>query len=180
MLYQAMQQFQIFTGRVKSVKVLRFSLIFQRLHPTTTAKSRGSMLGIKTDASLIVALVSISWKREEDDVHVDATAQELLSALERCAVEKGMYNRHKYMNYAGGEQDPIPGYGKGNKRRLQETSLKYDLHGAFQKSCVGGYKLFGSPQTVPTNLDVFPRQRACYDVNKETSHVMPAWLAQTI
>ncbi|KAK7984770.1 oxidoreductase [Apiospora saccharicola] len=58
------------------------------------------------------------------------------------AARLGVRNPYVYLNYAASWQDPIGGYGDGNKGFLQEVSRNYDPQGLFQKSVPGGFKLF--------------------------------------
>lgn len=53
-----------------------------------------------------------------------------------------MWNDSVYLNYAGSGQDPIGGYGPGNKARLRAVSAKYDPKKVFQKNVPGGLSCF--------------------------------------
>ena len=141
-LTAAFKAFQASIESIRSVRGMTWSFVIQSLHSSTTAKSEASVLGFETDKNLVVVLVSASWTHKEDDQNVHESAEDLISKIETRAKELGVYNKYKYMNYAGSRQDPISGYGKENKQFLQDVSTKYDPQGIFQKVCIGGFKVF--------------------------------------
>ena len=127
--------------QVKPVKGIAWALVFHSLPLTTTSKGSANAMGLNTDKNLVVAEVSASWQRREDDDMVYRAAQTVLDKIDARSNEKGVFHRYKYANYATPSQDPITSYGDKNKVMLREVSQKYDPHGLFQKACAGGYKL---------------------------------------
>ncbi|KAL9091983.1 MAG: hypothetical protein Q9159_001128 [Coniocarpon cinnabarinum] len=142
MLTYAFEAYQESVQQMKSVKGLTWTLVVQALHPVTTSRNRANVLGIETDKSLTIVLITASWKREHDDKTIHKIAEDLLASIEARSRALGLSHPYIYMNYAGNGQDPIASYGARNKSMLQDTSRKYDPRGVFQRACVGGFKVF--------------------------------------
>ena len=127
--------------QVKPVKGIAWALVFHSLPVATTSKGTANAMGLNTDKNLVIAEVSASWQRREDDDIVYRVAQGVLDRIDARAIEKRVFHRYKYANYATPSQDPITSYGDQNKAMLREVSQKYDPHGLFQRACAGGFKL---------------------------------------
>ncbi|KAI9659174.1 MAG: hypothetical protein M1831_003756 [Alyxoria varia] len=132
-------------NKLKHVKGLTSSIVFQPLPPAITSKSRDNILGISSrDKTLIIVLVNASWDKAEDDAVLESVTRSLIDEINAVALSRGVADRYRYLNYAASRQYVIAGYGEDNKRFLEETSRKYDPRGLFQTSCVGGFKIFPS------------------------------------
>jgi hypothetical protein len=122
------------------------TMTIQPITPALVAKaasSGGNSLGLEdSKTALVLCLVSASWDNPTDDDPVTNLAKQMLERIVAESKKKGLWNRWVYLNYADKSQDPIEGYGKANKLKLQVTSLKYDPLGFFQKRIPGGFKLF--------------------------------------
>lgn len=141
MLQYSLDLFKESLSQIKPIKGIAWALVFHPLPRATTSKGKSNALGIRTDKDLILAQISTSWKRQEDDETVYELASNILGKIEARAKERGLFNLYKYLNYAQERQDPISGYGGENVAMLRRVSAKYDPHGLFQKACVGGFKL---------------------------------------
>ncbi|KAL9057835.1 MAG: hypothetical protein Q9162_002065 [Coniocarpon cinnabarinum] len=127
--------------RVKPVKGIAWALVFHSLPVATTSKGSANAMGLNTNKNLVVAEISASWQRRQDDETVCRVAQDVLDKIDARATEKGVFHRYKYANYATPSQDTVSSYGDENKTMLREVSRKYDPNGVFQRGCVGGFKL---------------------------------------
>lgn len=58
-----------------------------------------------------------------------------------ATVALGTDDKFLYLNFAGGFQDPISGYGAKNVEFLRRVAAAYDPQGVFQKLMPGGFKL---------------------------------------
>ncbi|PYI20388.1 FAD-binding domain-containing protein [Aspergillus violaceofuscus CBS 115571] len=85
-------------------------------------------------------IISYSWSDEADDNLFHHLAESGRAKLDTCAWLTGAYNEYIYLNYAGGAQDPLRGYGPDNVRFMQEVARKYDPEGVFQHQVPGGFK----------------------------------------
>jgi hypothetical protein len=70
------------------------------------------------------------------------TERVLIKAIEAAAKKKELNVEYKFTNYCFTGQDPITGYEKKSKKRLQIASEKYDPEGFFQKIVPEEFKLF--------------------------------------
>jgi len=95
-----------------------------------------------TDGALVLCLLSATWDIVPDDALVNNVLNSLKAQIVAAAKAQGMWNDWVYLNYAGSGQNPIGGYGPGNKARLRAFSAKYDLKKVFQKNVPGVFKLF--------------------------------------
>jgi hypothetical protein len=107
------------------------------------ASKGGNLLGLDpADGPAASLLLLTYWKDKADDEQVIAAMKGALERIRAQALEKGSALDYVYLNYASAFQDPFGSYGAENKRKLQETSRKYDPEGLFQKAVPGGFKLF--------------------------------------
>ena len=119
-----------------------FAIVFQPLVPSATKYHGNNSLGIDTDKTLTVVLISVYWKRAIDDEKVYAASEETIQTIEREAKAMGVYHPYKYANYASKGQEVLEGYGAERVQMLREVAKKYDPSGVFGKrSMPGGFKL---------------------------------------
>ena len=145
MLQQAHEIWNSYTPKVTEVSDICYSLSFQPLPPAITRKSAargGNPLGLQDAPPLVIVLLVVFWKNEADNDLMYGVSQDALRDIEAHAKSRGLYHDFKYLNYAWQDQDPIGGYGKANKAKLQDISTKVDPEGFFQKVWSGGFKLF--------------------------------------
>ncbi|KAF7713390.1 Solanapyrone synthase [Penicillium ucsense] len=108
----------------------------------------GNALGL--DASkgpLHLMHVAFWWQDAADDDTVYAWIHSFWDQVIAKAQGMGIFDEYIYMNYASMFQDPVAGYGAGNKARLQQISSRFDPNGVFQKLQPGYFKLNGAPVT---------------------------------
>lgn len=127
------------TRDLAKIAGLQLVLLIQP-HPVTNGTNS---LGLKPhQQDEVMSVLTASYSNKADDTVVQAGMQKIVDAHVNILKKKGLYLPFQYLNYADKSQDPIGGYGKDVKRRLQKTSLEYDPHEVFQKQVPGGFKLF--------------------------------------
>ncbi|KAI4185860.1 MAG: hypothetical protein L6R41_003874 [Letrouitia leprolyta] len=130
---------------IKSVLGLVYSLSFQPLPVAIYTKSTSgnpNSLGLDaSDGNLALALLTVTWTLASDDAAVTAAANAWLKAAKAASIKEGKGNEYVYLNYAAPGQDPIAGYGSGNRAGLRVVSKKYDSSQIFQRAVMGGFKL---------------------------------------
>lgn len=67
MLQYSISLFKFSLKQVKPINGIAWALGFHSLPRATTSKGRSNALGIRTDKDLILAQISTSWKRQEDE-----------------------------------------------------------------------------------------------------------------
>ncbi|KAK8122598.1 hypothetical protein PG984_011268 [Apiospora sp. TS-2023a] len=108
-----------------------------------SAEAGGNSLGLsESNGNLFNVLLTTTWADEKDDPLMESQTRHMFELFEAEAERLGVTNPYVYLNYAASWQDPIGGYGEGNKAFLQDVSRKYDPQGVFQKNAPGGFKLF--------------------------------------
>ena len=131
---------------LNGVSGVKYSLSFQPEPIVLLEKAKsagGNSLGLDpAEGPLFNFLLTVTWDSASDDALVKRKAQELYTRSEVAAEELGVQNKYLYLNYAAEWQDPIAGYGRDVKARLQATSKEYDPSGVFQNQVRGGFKLF--------------------------------------
>jgi hypothetical protein len=131
---------------LKDVPGITYALGFQPFPVAlleSSAALGGNSLGLEADIGpLIMVCLFAQWANKEDDEKMLNTERVLVKAIEAAAKKEGLDVEYKFTNYCFTGQDPITGYGKESKRRLQFASEKYDPEGFFQKIVPGGFKLF--------------------------------------
>ena len=140
---------QIYTAADTALQPIRLALglvyylTFQPLPTVMTTKgSSTNSLGLDaSDGNLVLTLLGIQWTLATDDAAVTAAANSWLAAAKAASVKAGLSNEYVYLNYAAPSQDPISGYGAGNKANLRAVSQKYDPDQVFQKAVPGAFKL---------------------------------------
>ncbi|KAG8532442.1 uncharacterized protein KY384_002319 [Bacidia gigantensis] len=124
---------------------LAISVTIQPMPPAITSRSGplgGNSLGLNlADGSLVLCLLSATWDSAADDYRIRNVVNTLHDGLVAEARKRSLLNDWIYLNYADKSQDPIAGYGSEVKKRLRETSAKYDSDQIFQKMVPGGFKL---------------------------------------
>ncbi|KAK4202423.1 hypothetical protein QBC40DRAFT_169399 [Triangularia verruculosa] len=140
---------EIFTSSLENVKAtpgLMSSLTFQPYSVNTltqTARHGGNSLGLNpSDGPLINIMVSTYWENKSDDAAILKYMNNATAYMRREAQRRNKLVSFVSMNHAWTHQDVIECYGEDNKRALQETSMKFDPEGLFQRGVPGGFKLF--------------------------------------
>ena len=137
--------YKLFTASIasaKSIKGLKWSLIFQPLPKGLFCKGSPNVLGLADRKSpLIMILLAANWQSEGVDEIVEGLMRDTLQKMEELATKRGTLDPFRYLNYAASGQKPFAGYGRDNLQFLQETSHTYDPDRLFQRVCVGGFKL---------------------------------------
>ncbi|RAH69245.1 FAD-binding oxidoreductase [Aspergillus aculeatinus CBS 121060] len=132
---------------IEQVSGLVWSLSLQPLPPAIYARhNMANSLGLTADrtdtsASLMIALLSVTWENEEDDAVVSKVAHEMIAGIEQAAQQAGAYHPFKYLNYANADQDPIASYGPASVAQLRQVARRVDPRGVFQDRVPGGFKL---------------------------------------
>lgn len=112
----------------------------------TTARG-GNALGLNPkDGPLMFVLVSLKWSDPADDTRINKFAAKVKQRATDAARARGKSHPYLYINYASPWQDPIAGYGAGNKARMQAVSKKYDPTSVFEELQPGYFKLGGAPR----------------------------------
>ncbi|KAL4954364.1 hypothetical protein BDW69DRAFT_205259 [Aspergillus filifer] len=107
-----------------------------------TAARGGNVLGLERfNQSMIMVAWDYSWNDADDDDLFYGLVRSAREELDQYAQKIGGYNEYVYLNYAGGGQDPLRGYGKDNLEFLRDVTEKYDPNGVFQSLVPGGFKL---------------------------------------
>lgn len=126
---------------------LAISMPIQPIPPAITSKSGplgGNSLGLQSSpgrGSLVLCLLSATWDDAADDAAIMNVVRKLHETLVAEGKKRALWNDWIYLNYANQTQDPIAGYGPEIRKRLRETSAKYDKKQVFQKLVPGGFKL---------------------------------------
>ncbi|KAM0320417.1 hypothetical protein ACHAO8_000429 [Botrytis cinerea] len=128
---------------ITDVSNLTWALALEPLPPAIYARhAKHNALGLDNRSeSLVVALISATWKNAADDVLVTKTANSLLDSIKEATGELGGLDPYIYLNYAGQYQDPIASYGSKSVNRLQQVRNRVDPHGVFTHQVPGGYKI---------------------------------------
>ncbi|KAL8845925.1 MAG: hypothetical protein Q9221_008946 [Calogaya cf. arnoldii] len=128
---------------IKLALGLGYTVGFQPLPTEITTKGSGTnSLGLNaSDGNLVLTLLAVQWTLASDDAAITAAANNFLASAKAAAAKAGLSNEYVYLNYAAPGQDPVSGYGAGNKANLKSVSKKYDPDQIFQKAVPGGFKL---------------------------------------
>ncbi|KAI7778318.1 FAD binding domain-containing protein [Diaporthe eres] len=132
--------------RIKATANLTTSLIVQPLHFNsikTMNERGGNALGIESDGSLLIALLTLGWGKSEDDSAIYNFAQRWTDRSTSEAEASGLFHPWQYINYAAPFQDPFSSYGEASKLRLQEIQRNTDPAGIFTSQGLvrGSFKL---------------------------------------
>ncbi|KAI8962371.1 putative oxidoreductase [Daldinia sp. FL1419] len=128
---------------VRSVRGIVWAISLEPLPPAIYKKSATpNVFGLsdRSDA-LVVTLLTVFWKNEEDDERVEKVARYLFQQIEDDAKRLGAYDPFVYPNYAAPWQDPISSYGKESIRKLQRVRMDVDPKGVFTHQVPGGFKI---------------------------------------
>ncbi|KAJ0420276.1 FAD-binding domain-containing protein [Aspergillus carlsbadensis] len=106
-------------------------------------KSRGgNVLGLdRFNETMLNIEFQYNWADGVDDPLFTTLATSARAELNEYARSIGAYNECVYMNYAGGGQNPLAGYGRDNVAFMRRVARRYDPHGVFQELVPGGFKL---------------------------------------
>ena len=126
-----------------NVKGCVWTLVLQPLLPDWVLKGDPNQLGFDdvTEGPLVVVSFTVNWLDVHDDEFIKATTRCAIEQIDKFAVANKADHRYRYLNYCAEWQKPFEGYGKENRKFLQDVSRKYDPDGLFQRGCVGGFKL---------------------------------------
>ncbi|KAI1660379.1 putative oxidoreductase [Daldinia decipiens] len=128
---------------IKGVRGIVWAISLEPLPPAIYARSATSHafgLSDRSDA-LVIAILTVFWRNEEDDLKVEMAARELFQAIEDDAKRLGAYDPFIYPNYAASWQDPIASYGDERLRKLQRVRMDVDPKGVFSRQVPGGFKI---------------------------------------
>ena len=91
--------------------------------------------------TLVVCLVSPSWKNAAQDEQVYGAARSLMADIDSKARNLGVYVPYIYLDYAAPWQDVIESYGEKSVKKLQQLRQKVDPQQIFTKNVRGGFKI---------------------------------------
>lgn len=130
-------------GRLKKVKGMTWTLVFQPVHASSMQKGRDNVLGLQNRTeNLVVVLFAGVWEQARDDMHVNEVAKTALDNIRRYAADRGMADDFCYVNWCPNTStSPFLSYGAENVALLKRVGRAVDPDGLFQRGCVGGYKL---------------------------------------
>ncbi|KAJ0121096.1 FAD binding domain-containing protein [Diaporthe amygdali] len=139
----------IFAEEVQGIKAtanLTTAIVVQALHINSIKAMNqrgGNALGIESDGSLLIALLTLGWGKSEDDTAIYSFAERWTNRSRSEAEAKGLFHPWQYINYAGPFQDPFSSYGEASKLRLQEIQRNTDPAGIFTSQGLvrGSFKL---------------------------------------
>ncbi|KAI0415866.1 FAD-binding domain-containing protein [Xylaria grammica] len=118
-------------------------LTFQSIPPPPAADRPPNSMPFRSSSTphenIVLTLLTFYWSEEEESQSIESGVRKLAQSIQMLA---GNTTQFKYLNYAGGWQDPIGGYGKAGKEELRQVAKMYDPSGFFQKSVKGGFKLY--------------------------------------
>ena len=143
MLNATFQNWNASIEGIKDIPGIIWTISLEPLPPAIYKKgaSANSMgLGDRTE-SLVVTLLTVTHTEAADDERVEKAARALLDAIAADAQKLNGLDPFIYLNYAGGWQDPIAGYGQASIDRLKQASRDYDPRGIFRRHVPGGFKL---------------------------------------
>jgi predicted glycosyltransferase involved in capsule biosynthesis len=83
-----------------------------------------------------------SWDDEADDSLFYDLAESARVELDEYTQATGLYNEYIYLNYAGGTENPLRGYGADDLAFLQQVQKDYDPDRIFQRLMPGGFKVW--------------------------------------
>ncbi|KAL1872041.1 hypothetical protein Daus18300_004410 [Diaporthe australafricana] len=131
---------------IKSIANLTTSLVGQALHINSIkamGQRGGNALGIESDGSLLIALLTLGWGNSEDDSAIYDFAQRWTDRSRSEAEARGLLHPWQYINCAAPFQDPFSSYGEASKLRLQEIQRNTDPAGIFTSQGLvrGSFKL---------------------------------------
>lgn len=122
-----------------------FSLSFQPIPPSMTSRSvekGGNSLGLEdSKGALVLCLIEASWDNPTEDEKIASLGKAVHDRIVTESKKRKLWHQWVYLNYADSWQDPIKGYGDANRKKLRETSKRYDPKGFFQKRVSGNFKL---------------------------------------
>ncbi|KAL4883833.1 hypothetical protein BJY04DRAFT_226442 [Aspergillus karnatakaensis] len=108
-----------------------------------SAAHGGNVLGLERFSGNMLNIAWLwSWDDEADDTLFYSLAESARKELDDYSKVIGANNEYIYINYAGGGQNPLRGYGAENLEFLRRVSKKYDPDGVFQRLVRGGFKLW--------------------------------------
>ncbi|KAK8123110.1 hypothetical protein PG984_011780 [Apiospora sp. TS-2023a] len=105
-------------------------------------KKGGDVLGLdRNRIDRMIVFFSPRWLDPRYDDRVNNATVTWFNQAKAATVARGTDDEFLYLNFAGGFQDPISGYGAKNIAFLQRVAAQYDPQGVFQKLMPGGFKL---------------------------------------
>ncbi|KAK8008139.1 oxidoreductase [Apiospora marii] len=105
-------------------------------------KRGGDVLGLdRKRIDRMVVFFSPRWLDAQYDDRMTNASVTWFNQAKAATVARGTDDEFLYLNFAGGFQDPISGYGAKNVEFLRRVAAEYDPQGVFQKLVPGGFKL---------------------------------------
>lgn len=101
-----------------------FCMIFQTLNPRWVNNGDPNVLGLDDqpeDTAVMIAELCCNWVDEKHDALVHRVMRDILQDIEAASRELGSEHRYRFVNYAGGWQKPLEGYGEENVWFLREV-----------------------------------------------------------
>jgi hypothetical protein len=135
---------------IKHIKGCMPSTVFQAITAdeiSHMSRNGGNCLGLlPSDAPLLVYSFTFRYKKSSpegrEDKEVEAAGKRIIERSEKVAKEMGLWHPYIYLNYADISQDAFAGYGKENRRKLEEIQQKWDPEGVFGRRLQpGGFKV---------------------------------------
>lgn len=131
-------------GQLSYVENMTWIFSFEPLPRSVTQRSEargGNVMGLDNKTDRIFMMVTARYDSEFNDPVMHAAAQETVAKIKLATHLAGTDDDFLYLNYAGGFQDPIAGYGEASLAFLQATSERYDPSAVFQSRMPGGFKI---------------------------------------
>jgi hypothetical protein len=110
--------------------------------PASNPNSLGFLPSSQPERELLNIGIALIYEDPAATVGLQAVTERITREIDQIATEDHTNDNHLYLNYAGGWQDVLGGYGNTSVEYLRDVSTKYDSRGMFQKQVRGGFKLF--------------------------------------
>ncbi|KAI7151780.1 hypothetical protein KC349_g9324 [Hortaea werneckii] len=130
--------------KVSHVQNMTWIFSFEPLTRNVIQRSKaqgGNVMGLDNKTDRIFMMVTARYDSELYDPVMHAAAQETVAKIKLATHLAGTDDDFLYLNYAGGFQDRIAGYGEAGVAFLQATSERYDPGAVFQSRMPGRFKI---------------------------------------
>lgn len=102
----------------------------------------GNIMGLdRVKENVVMVLFTIAVKTAELEDKATKKIKSYGEEIEAFATSIDALVEWKHLNYAGGFQDPLAGYGVANLAKMRAASVKYDPTGVFQTKSSPGFKI---------------------------------------
>lgn len=95
----------------------------------------------RNNRNRIIMMIAPRWEDGSYDDIISAAVELAVARIQQITKSAHTDDQYQYMNYAGGFQDPIAGYGEASTAFLHATRMRYDPRGIFQHRMSGGFKI---------------------------------------